>query len=255
MELAGKVAIITGAGRGIGKSIALKLATAGATVVITDRKIDLANESAEELTKSGLKAIALGVDVTKLEEVNAMAGQVLAKFGTIDILVNNAGWAKVGLFKDLDPAQWNTVIDINLMGPINCSRAVLDHMIERKQGKIVNISADGARSGFVGGAVYAAAKAGVFGFTKSLARELGQYNINVNCISPGVTGTPLMMEGLKYGPAEFVKDMEEMVRSTPLGRMAKPEDIAEAVVFLSSKASDFITGQILSVNGGHLMCD
>ncbi|MGV8057005.1 MAG: SDR family NAD(P)-dependent oxidoreductase [Smithellaceae bacterium] len=253
MELAGKVAIITGAGRGIGKSIALKLATAGATVVITDRKIDLANESAEELTKSGLKAIALGVDVTKLEEVNAMAGQVLAKFGTIDILVNNAGWAKVGMFKDIDPAQWNTVIDINLMGPINCSRAVLDHMIERRQGKIVSIASDGARSGFSGEAVYAAAKAGIFGFTKSLARELGQYNINVNCVSPGVTGTPLMMEGMKLNAA-FAKEMEQMVRLTPLGRMGRPEDIAEAVLFFSSSASDFITGQILSVNGGHLMC-
>lgn len=254
MKLAGKVAIVTGSGRGIGEAIARKLAVAGATVVVADRKIDLASGCAEALNKRGLKAVAMSVDITDRAQVNSMVSKVLSDLGSIDILVNNAGWAKVGLFRDSDPAQWNTIININLTGTISCCRAVMDHMMERKAGKIINIAADGARSGFIGQAVYAAAKAGVFGFTKSLALELGSYNINVNCICPGVTETPLMMEGMNLSPV-FAAEMQKMVQATPLGRMAKPEELADAVLFFSSPDSDFITGQILSVNGGHLMCD
>lgn len=252
MELTGKVAIVTGAGRGIGKSIALKLAGAGATVVVADRKNDLAEESAGELIKGGMKALAHEVDITKAEAVTGMVSRTLSELGSIDILVNNAGWAKVALFKDLDPSQWSTIIDINLTGTISCCRAVMDHMMERKQGKIVNIASDGARGGFQGEAVYAGAKAGLFGFTKSLALELAPYNINVNCVCPGVTETPLMKEGMKRS-ATFTEEMNKMVQATPMGRMARPEDIAGAVLFFCSGSSDFITGQILSVNGGHLM--
>lgn len=252
MELSGKVAIVTGGGRGIGRAITVKLAKNGATVVVVDRNINRAKESADALISLGFKAAAFQTDVTRKVEVDEVVKRVIAEFGRIDILVNNAGWAKWQLFQENNPELWDDIIDVNLKGLIYCSRAVLDHMIERKKGKVVNIASDSGRSGDIGMTVYAAAKAGVIGFTKSLALEMAKYNINVNCISPGITETPLLMQGMKLSP-ESAKEFESMALRVPLGRMAKPEDIAEAVFFFSSSASDYITGQVLSVNGGNLM--
>ena len=252
MDLADKVAIVTGSGRGIGRAIALKFARNGAAVAVVDRNAKRANDSAAELTGLGFEAMALKTDVTRKAEVDEMASKVLAEFGSIDILVNNAGWLRWERFLENDPELWDKMIDVNLKGPIYCSRAVLDHMIERKKGKIVNIASDAGRAGMVGQTVYAAAKAGVIGFTKSLAQEVAQYNINVNCVSPGIIETPLMIAGMQRSP-EVAKEPEKLAQAVPLGRIGKPEDVAEAVFFFASSASDYMTGQLISVSGGSLM--
>lgn len=254
MELSDKVAIVTGAGRGIGRATALKLARNGAAVAVVDRNINRANESAAELTGLGFRAKAFYTDVTGKPEVDEMVQAVLAEFGGIDILVNNAGWLKWELFRENDPEHWDQLIDVNFKGPIYCSRAVLDHMVERRKGKIVNIASDAGRAGDRGQAVYAATKAGVVGFSKCLALEVAQYNINVNCVSPGMTETPLLMKGIERSP-EVAAELEKTTQTIPLGRRAKPEDIAEAVFFFASSATDYITGQVLSVNGGRFMLD
>lgn len=244
--LQGKVALVTGAGRGIGRAIARRLAAEGATVVATDLDAGSAREAAAEI---GGTAIGLGMDVTDAVSIGAAVAAADHHFGRIDALVNNAGWDKVEPFVQSTEETWDKVLAINLRGPIACTRAVLDGMIARRAGRIVSISSDAARVGSTGEAVYAAAKAGIIGFSKTLARELARYRINVNVVCPGPTDTPLL-QGIA---AETPKIAEALKRAVPFGRLAEPDEIAAAVAFFASDDAAFITGQTLSVSGGLTM--
>ncbi len=252
MDLQGKVAIITGAGGGIGRGIALKFGSLGAKVVIGDIKTEGAAETVSLLEKEGAKGLALKTDITDLVQVQEMVKVTLSTFGKVDILVNNAGWDRIEPFMKNPPDFWDQVIAINLKGPINCTRAVLDPMVDRKYGKIVNISSDAGRVGSSGEAVYSACKGGIIAFTKTIAREMARYSINVNCICPGATDTPLLAELTKGETG--AKIIDAMVKAVPFRRLGKPEDIAGAVAFLASDEAAFITGQTLSVSGGLTMC-
>ena len=241
--LQGKVALVTGAGRGIGKAIAIRLAAEGARVVIADVDGETAKATADEI---GRGAVALKMDVTDSASVRDGVAEAVRVAGPIDVLVNNAGWDKVEPFVKSQEETWDRVIAINLKGPIRCARAVLDGMIERKAGKIISISSDAGRVGSTGEAVYSAAKAGVIGFSKTLARETARYGINVNVVCPGPTNTPLL-NSIAGGNDKLI---ESLRRAIPMGRTGEPDDIAGAVVFLASDDAGFITGQTLSVSGG-----
>ena len=244
--LQGKVAFVTGAGRGIGRAIARRLAAEGATVVATDLDAGSAREAAAEI---GGGALGVGMDVTDAASIRAAVAAAERQCERIDVLVNNAGWDKVEPFVQSTEDTWDKVLAINLKGPIACTRAVLDGMIARRAGRIVSISSDAARVGSSGEAVYAAAKAGIIGFSKTLARELARYHINVNVVCPGPTDTPLL-QGIA---AENPKIAEALKRAIPFGRLADPAEIAAAVAFFASDDATFITGQTLSVSGGLTM--
>lgn len=248
MELKDKVAIVTGGGQGIGRGIALKLAQKGANVAIADLNLETANEVAGEVKALGRQAIAIKTDVTSSASVNQMVQQVLSDLGTVDILVNNAGFVSPSMTPFINETEeyWEKVIAVCFNGVIFCSRAVVDTMIAKKSGKIVNIASDAGRVGQFGQAVYSGAKGGVIAFAKALAREVARYTVNVNCVAPGATNTPAFAKA----PAEM---REAAAKIYPLRRVAEVEDIANAVAFLSSNESDFITGQVLSVSGGYTM--
>ena len=252
MDLKDKVAIITGAGGGIGRGIALKFASLGANVVVADIKEEGARETVSMVEMAGTKGLALNTDITSWAQGQQMAKVAMSTFGRIDILVNNAGWDKIEPFVKNTPEFWDKVIAINLKGPIHCTRAVLDPMMERKYGKIISISSDAGRVGSTGEAVYSACKGGIISFTKTLAREMARYQINVNCVCPGATDTPLLAE--ITGGETGARIIEAMVKAVPFRRLGKPEDIAGAVAFLASDEAAFITGQTLSVSGGLTMC-
>ncbi len=242
----GKVAIVTGAGRGIGRGIAEKLAAEGAKVAAADVNEQTARETAQAL---GGEAIGLRADVTSRESVAAMVSAVVERFGRIDALVNNAGWDKVGPFLQSNETDWEKVIAINLYGTLNCCKAVLPVMVNQGYGKVVNISSDAGRVGSSGEAVYSAAKGGIIAFTKTLAREMARYRINVNCVCPGPADTPLFAELGEDNP----KLREALEKAIPFRRLARPQDIANAVAFLVSDEAEYITGQTLSVSGGLTM--
>jgi 2-hydroxycyclohexanecarboxyl-CoA dehydrogenase len=248
MELEGKVAIVTGAGQGIGKAIALRLSKEGASVAVVDLNPETAEATTREITGTGGKAIAIKTDVSNSEQVSKMVEQVVSELGTVDILVNNAAFVADLPQKFIDETEdyWDRVIAVCLKGNILCSRAVLDTMIEKQSGKIVNISSDAGRVGQSGQTVYSATKGGIISFSKSLAKEVARYKINVNCISPGATDTPAFQKN-----PESVK--EAVPKGIPLRRIAKPEDVAGAVAFFCSSDADYMTGQVLSVSGGYTM--
>ncbi len=244
--LKGKVAFVTGAGRGIGKAIVTRLAAEGAKVAVADIDEATAKATAKEI---GSGAVPVKVDVTNRAAVQAAVAEAERALGPIDILVNNAGWDKIEPFVQSTEETWDKVIALNFKAHVNCARAVLDGMIARKSGKIVSISSDAGRVGSTGEAVYAGAKAGVIGFCKTLARETARYGINVNVVSPGPTNTPLYQEVGGYNP----KIAEALKRVIPFGRIGEPEEIAAAVAFFASDDAGFITGQTLSVSGGLTM--
>jgi 2-hydroxycyclohexanecarboxyl-CoA dehydrogenase len=248
-RLEGKVAIVTGAAQGIGRAIALRLAGEGASVAVADIQADKAEATAAEIRAAGGKALAVKLDVSRLEDALAAADRVERELGPIDILVNNAGWDKVEPFVDNTPETWDRVIAINFRGPINCCKAVAARMQSRGSGKIVSISSDAARVGSTGEAVYAGCKAGIIGFSKTLARELARHKININVVCPGPTETQLLRDAM--AGREGVLDA--MARGIPFRRLGKPEDLAGAVAFLASPDADFVTGQVLSVSGGLTM--
>jgi 2-hydroxycyclohexanecarboxyl-CoA dehydrogenase len=252
MNLKDKVAIVTGSGGGIGRGIALKFGSLGARVVVADLKFDGAKETVSLLERAGGRGQALGTDITDRNQVQEMVKATLAKFGQLDILVNNAGWDVIEPFTKNTPELWEKVIAINLKGPIYCIRAVLDHMMEKKYGKIVNIGSDAGRVGSSGEAVYSACKGGIIAFTKTMAREMARYQININCVCPGPTETPLLAEMTKGETG--AKIIDAMTKAVPFRRLAQPDDIAGAVAFLASEEAAFITGQTLSVSGGLTMC-
>jgi len=246
LKLTGKVALVTGAAQGIGKAVALLLARNGADIVISDINLEKAEETAKEVQALGRKALATKVDVATLGDVEKMVETILAQFGKVDILVNNAGIARDKLILRMTEEDWDAVLNINLKGTFNCTKAVVRHMSKQRSGKIVNIASVVGEMGNAGQGNYAASKAGVIGFTKTIAREFAQRGINVNAIAPGYIETP-MTDALPD------KAKEELKRLIPMDRLGKPEDVAEAVLFLVSEASSYITGHVLNVNGGIYM--
>ncbi|MGX9134610.1 SDR family NAD(P)-dependent oxidoreductase [Rummeliibacillus sp. JY-2-4R] len=244
-----KVAFVTGAGRGIGREIALKLSQKGHQIIVTDVNVDNAHVTVAMIEDAGGEAIAIYCDVTKLESVQEAVQLAVLKNGKIDILVNNAGWDKIEPFLKSEPSTWELILNINLMGQIHTCKTILPHMIENGYGKVINIASDSGRVGSSGEAVYSAAKGGVIAFTKTLAREMARHKINVNSIAPGPADTPLFKEIGEYNEGIA----SALVKAIPFRRLAKPSDIANAVAFLSSDEAEYITGQTLSVNGGLAM--
>jgi len=248
-RLTGKVAIVTGAAQGIGRAIAARLADEGAKVALGDIQHESAERAALEIGSSGARAIAVALDVTRLDDTIAAADRVERELGPIDILVNNAGWDVLVPFVETTPDFWDKVIAINYRGALNCCKAIAPRMQSRGSGKIISISSDAARVGSSGEAVYAGCKAAIIGFSKTLARELAANHINVNVVCPGPTDTAL----LKTAMAGREKVLEAMARGIPFRRLGQPEDLAGAVAFFASSDSDFVTGQVLSVSGGLTM--
>lgn len=245
-DLTGRICLVTGAASGIGKGIATKLSAEGAIVVIADLDTEAAQGVAAEL---GGHSLAVHVDIADRASVDAMTAQVVEYFGRIDVLVNNAGWDKVGPFLDQDPAIWDRIIGINLFGTLHCSQSVVRVMTEQGHGTVVSIASDAARVGSSGEAVYSACKGGIVAFTKTLARESARAGITANVVCPGPADTPLFDSISEDSP----KLRASLERAIPLRRLAQPEDLANAVAFLASPASHYITGQTLSVSGGLTM--
>ena len=248
MEFTDKVALITGAGKGIGISIATSLVAEGARVCINDIVGEDAENAAQELRKVGGKAMAVRADVSNEAEVKMMFDILFAQFGTIDILVNNAGIGDGLMVEDMPYEIWKRTIDINLNAVFLCCKAAMPAMQEKKYGKIINIASVAAKKiSFHGGAHYTASKAGVLGFTRHLAYELAPYGINVNAICPGATLTPLLRS--RATPSQIER---EALRN-PVGKLCDPENIADAVLFLCSKSARMIIGQAIDVDAGELL--
>ncbi|MGE5575993.1 MAG: 3-oxoacyl-[acyl-carrier-protein] reductase [Syntrophothermus sp.] len=248
MDLRGQVALVTGASRGLGKAMALALAQAGADVALNYAKsVTLAQEVVESIAKLGRKAVAIKADVADTVQVEAMCDQVIKELGRIDILVNNAGITRDTLLLRMKEEDWDAVIDTNLKSIYNCTKAVARLMLKQRAGRIVNITSVVGIMGNAGQANYAAAKAGIIGFTKSVARELGSRGITVNAIAPG-----FIMSEMTEGLTEEVK--RSYLAQIPLERFGRPEDVAGAVLFLVSPEAAYITGQTIHVDGGLLMC-
>jgi len=244
VDITGKVAVITGAGSGIGEAISYRLARAGATVVVNDTMVESGNRTTEAILKLKHNAVFVEADISTFKGASSLAEHAYSTCGRIDILVNNAGITKDRLLLDMEEADWDAVLDTNLKGAFNCCKFIAPYMIEQRYGKIVNLSSR-AHSGNVGQANYASSKAGIIGLTKSLALELGRYNINVNAVAPGMIAT----EGLKKHP-QYDSFIERALKVTPLNRIGKPEDVAALVHFLVSDISDYITGEVVHITGG-----
>ena len=243
MNLQGKTAVVTGGASGIGYATAETLARAGAKVVIGDIDAAKGAAAAGQLAEQHLDVDFVRLDVTDIDSIHAFRDETYRRQPQVDIVANVAGWGKIQPFMENTPDFWRKVIDLNLLGPVAVSHAFLQQMIERGSGKIVTVSSDAGRVGSLGETVYSGAKGGAIAFTKSLAREVARYNINVNCVCPGPTDTPLLR-------AVPEKHQEAFVKATPMRRLAKPSELADAVLFFASDRASFITGQVISVSGG-----
>lgn len=243
MRLKDKKAIVTGAGQGIGKSIALKMAQEGADIVIVEINPDTGSETCKEVKDIGRDAILKVVDVAKSLDVQIMVKEVLEKWGRIHILVNNAGFDRGATLLKVKEEDWDAVLNVHLKGTLNCIQAIAPHMIENRYGKIINISSIYGKTGGIAAISYSSAKAGVIGLTKSVARELGRFQINVNVVLPGLVLTPTIEK-----MAEKYRNM--IIENTPLRRMGQPEEIANVVSFLASDEASFMTGAAVEVSGG-----
>jgi 2-hydroxycyclohexanecarboxyl-CoA dehydrogenase len=248
MEMQDRTVIVTGGASGIGRATALLLAREGARIVIGDIDEAGGQAAAAQAAKEGLAVEFLPLDLTNPDNIAQFTAAVHNRAERVDGLVNGAGWDRIQPFMENPPEMWDRLIAINLLGAVRLSRAVLPPMIAVQRGKIVNISSDAGRVGSMGETVYAAAKGGIIAFTKSLAREMARYRININCVCPGPTDTPLFQ-----GQPERMR--EALTRAIPFRRVAQPEEIAEAVMFFLGRRSDYITGQVLSVSGGLTMVD
>lgn len=256
MMLKDKVAIITGASRGIGKAIAKVLAREGAIVILIARS-DKVYDTAKEINALGHKAFAFKADVADFDQIDETVKKVLNKFGKIDILVNNAGIYPSMPLIDMTEEFWDKILAINLKGVFNCTKAVLPSMIKQRRGKIVNISSvTGPMVSIPGMTAYSASKGGVSGFTRALALEVAQYNINVNAVCPGYIDTPGVREKMRksgLSPSEIEERIRRLSQSVPLRRLGKPEEVAELVLFLVSDKSDYITGVEIVIDGGNII--
>ncbi len=245
-DLKDKVAVVTGASRGIGRAIALRLAAEGARVVVTATTLEGVQKTAETIQQNGGEALAVQVNVADAESVANLFKTVLDQYGRVDILVNNAGITRDNLLVRMSHEEWQAVLDVNLTGVFNCIKAVTRTMMKQRVGKIINISSVVGEIGNAGQANYSAAKAGIIGLTKSVAKELASRNIQVNCVAPGYIQTD-MTEQIPESARE------QLLSAIPAGRMGTPEDVAALVVFLASSDSDYITGQVMNVDGGMVM--
>jgi NAD(P)-dependent dehydrogenase (short-subunit alcohol dehydrogenase family) len=260
LGIEGRVALVTGAGRGIGREICSTLAGEGALVAVNDLFQDRAEEAASAITKAGGRGMGVAADVTDADSVKQMVARVNDEFGSLDILVNNAGIPAVtsreavpatgGFFAGSDREQWDRTMGLITYGVLNCSRAVAEQMIDRHWGRIVNVISDAGRVGEPRLVAYSMAKAGVVGFSKALAKELGRFSITVNCVSPATTATETTAEWIQ---AQGEQIMRQYPLARGLNRLGRPSDIANAVAFLASARAEWITGQVLSVNGGYSM--
>jgi 3-oxoacyl-[acyl-carrier protein] reductase len=245
-ELANQVAVVTGAGRGIGQAIALKLAAAGADIACVDLKVEFCEETVQKAKALGRKAWGFGANVSDAASVEAAAKDILTAAGKVDILVNNAGITKDGLLMRMSEADWDAVLDINLKGTFLFTQAFTRSFLKQRSGRIVNIASVIGLIGNAGQCNYGASKAGVIGFTKSVARELASRSITANAIAPGFIETAMTA---KLGP----EVREALLKQIPLASLGQPEDVANAVLFLASPAARYITGQVLPVDGGMAM--
>ena len=243
MRLDGKTALVTGGASGIGRATVMEFARCGAAVICADVNIEKGAELEQEARRDGVAVKFAQVDLADPGSTGRCADQVLCSHPRVDILVNAAGWNDIQAFVDNPPDYIDRVVAINLGGTLHLTRALLPAMIAAGGGKIVNVSSDAGRVGSTGETTYAAAKGGVIAFTKSLAREVARHSINVNCVCPGPTDTPM----LQSRPDKL---KEALVRAIPFRRFAKPQEIADAILFFASPRSDYITGQVLSVSGG-----
>jgi 3-oxoacyl-[acyl-carrier protein] reductase len=248
-RLDGRVAMVTGAGRGIGEATARRFAREGARVCLTDVSTDGAAETARGLVDEGMDAFAAKVDVTSRTQVENAVKETVDRYGRLDILVNNAGITKDNLLYKMTDEDWRSVLNVHLSGAFFCARAAQRYMVERNYGRIVNISSTSAL-GNRGQANYAAAKAGIQGFTKTLAVELGRYGITANAVAPGFIETDMTRETAARLGVDFDDFVEERVKTIPVGRGGWPEDVAAAVLFFASEEAAFVSGQVLYVAGG-----
>lgn len=249
MKLEGKVAIVTGAGRegkGIGRCVALALASEGTDIVIADYVIEAAEAVADEVRKVGRKALAVRADVGVPADADAIVERALAEFGSVDILVNNAGITRDALIPRMSEADWDAVIDTNLKGTFNCTKAVTRAMLKQRSGKIVNVASVMGIIGNPGQANYSASKGGIIALTKTTARELGSRGINVNAVAPGFIQTAMTDE-----LSDSVRESISM--QIPLNRLGTSEDVARLVLFLCTEESSYVTGQVINVDGGMVM--
>lgn len=246
-RLDGKVAIVTGSGRGIGRAVAMAFAREGAKVVIAELDLEPAEEVVSEIKTKGGSALAVSTDVSNRESVKKMVDAAVKEFGQVDILVNNAGILRLNMLANMTEDQWDAVINTHLKGTFNCTQAVASHMIDRKYGKVINVVSRAGIQGTIGQINYGSAKGGILGFTKSAAKELARHNINVNAVSPGAATR--MTEKIRTDP----KLSQVYLEQIPLRRWAEPEEIAPAFVFLASDEASYITGQVLCVDGGLTM--
>jgi 2-hydroxycyclohexanecarboxyl-CoA dehydrogenase len=246
MKFQDRTVLVTGAASGIGRATAQAFAQAGARVLLADIDEAKGAQAAAELGKAGHTAEYLQVDLTKPGSIESLAAKVLERFGAPDVIVNGAGWGKNHPFWEGTPELWSTMVALNFVGPMQLVKALLPAMIERRSGRIVNVSSDAGRVGSLGETVYSGAKGGLIAFTKSLAREVARYQINVNCVCPGPTDTPLMAV-----VPDKVK--EALTKAIPFRRLGRPEEVADAILFFASDRAAYVTGQVLSVSGGLTM--
>ena len=248
----GRTVMVTGGGGGIGGALCRAFAAEGASVAVLDRDEEAGRAVADSLTADGAEALAVACDIAERPSVDAAVERATAALGPVDVLVNNAGWDLFVPFLDTAPEDWSRLIDINLVGSLNMHHAVLPGMVERGGGRVVNISSDAARVGSSGEAVYAACKAGIIAFSKTLAREHSRDGVTLNVVCPGPTDTALLAS-VTDAAANPEKLREAFRRAIPIGRLGQPEDLAGAVLFFASDAASFVTGQVLSVSGGLTM--
>jgi 2-hydroxycyclohexanecarboxyl-CoA dehydrogenase len=250
MEFQDRVALVTGGASGIGRAVVRRLAREGARVAAADLDLAGAEEAAAEAKEAGGEGLAVGMDVTETGSVRAGVARVLETWGRIDVLANVAGWDRIRPFLETDEELWDRIIAINFRGVLATCHAVLPGMIERGGGAVVNVASEAGRAGSSGEAVYSGAKGAVISFSRALAREVARHGIRVNVVAPGLTDTPLLRRMIDEGNEKLI---EAIVKATPIRRLATPEEVAEAVVFLASDRASFITGQTLGVGGGLVM--
>ena len=247
LRLDGRTALVTGAAGGIGAATARRLAAEGALVVVADLDVQRSNDVAD-----AIGGVALELDVTDTTSVRSGVERTAARFGPIDILVNNAGSGQLAMFLDTDEDEWRRVLEVNLVGAMSCAHAVLASMYERRRGTIVNVASEAGRTGVPGGTAYSAAKAGVLGFTRALARESARYGVRVNAVAPGPIATPLLEHG-SFATAIGSRVKQELIAATVMGRMGRPDEVSGVIAFLASDDASFVTGETVAVSGGATM--